>query len=386
MHFKKTIIPLLLILWIVPLAPNTHLQPPPSTHAQNDRLSIVVTTTIIADVVQNVAGDAADVTSLMQAGQDPHTYQPSGNDIILLDDADLVFINGANYEEGLIGVIEEATNNNIVEISACVEILAFGEHDHDEESEGHEHDEEMAESNSHFAEICETYHAELEGMMTTDEHQHEEEQDEDHTHREETLGSLHNLDCGDRHESEEEHTHDDGGCDPHTWGDIHNVMLWTLLARDTLSELDPANAEIYAANAATYLEALHELDDELKELVVIIPVENRLLITNHDSFSYLAHSYDFQVIGTVIPSSTTAAEPSAADVIALIEIIEDSGVSAIFTENVVSDDVAQQIAEETGANVYQLYSETLTDENGDAPTYIDFMRYNIATIVDALAQ
>lgn len=385
MRFKKTIILLLLILWIVPLAPNMHLQSPTSTHAQNDRLSIVVTTTIIADVVQNVAGDAADVTSLMQAGQDPHTYQPNGNDIILLDDADLVFINGANYEEGLIGIIEEAANNNIVEISACVEILAFGGHDHDEE--GEDHNEEMATTDSHFAEICEAHHAELEGMMDADEH---EDEGEDEEHAEHSLGSLYALECGEGHEhdkdEDEEHHHEEGGCDPHTWGDIHNAMLWTLLARDTLSEFDPANAEIYAANAATYLEALHELDDELKELVATIPVENRLLITNHDSFSYLAHSYDFQVIGTVIPASTTAAEPSAADVVALIEIIEDSGVSAIFTENVVSDDVAQQIAEETGASVYQLYSETLTDENGDAPTYIDFMRYNIATIVDALAQ
>jgi ABC-type Zn uptake system ZnuABC Zn-binding protein ZnuA len=380
MLFRKFTIILIGLIWITSSSVTIDNPHPRPANAQDNRLSIVATTTIIADVLQNVAGDTADVSSLMQAGQDPHTYQPTGNDIILLDDADLIFVNGANYEEGLLSVLEEAANSNIIEISTCVEILAFGGHDHDAADEEHEHDEEMTASDSHFAEICEAHHSELEGMMGVEEH------DEHHEHTEETLGMLYALDCGEVHEHEDEEHHQEGSCDPHTWGDIHNVMLWTLLARDTLSELDPSNADIYAANATAYLQSLHELNEELEALVETVPVENRLLVTNHDSFSYLAYSYGFEVIGTVIPAATTAAEPSASDVVDLIEVIEDSGVTAIFTENVVGNDVARQLADETGANIYQLYSEALTGTDGDAPTYIDFMRYNLTTIVTALSQ
>lgn len=379
MALRKFAIILIGAVWLVSFRTTAVNSPMPAT-AQSNHLSIVATTTIIADVLQNVAGDAANVSSLMQFGQDPHTYQPSGNDIILLDDADLVFINGANYEEGLIAVIEEAAGDNIVEISTCVEILAFGGHDHDGENteadDDHEHDDEMVNADSPLAAICEAHHTELDGIMGTEEH------DDNREHPEHTLGPLYAISCGDVHEDD----HAASSCDPHTWGDIHNVMLWTLLARDTLSELDPSNADIFAANTNAYLEVLYELDEELEALVETVPVENRLLITNHDSFSYLAHSYGFEVIGTVIPATTTAAEPSAADVVALIEVIEDSGVRAIFTENVVSDGVARQIAEETGANIHQLYSEALTTADDNAPTYIDFMRHNVTTIVQALTE
>lgn len=343
-------------------------------HAQN-RLSVVASTTIIADVVQHVAGDRADVISLMGFGQDPHTFEPSGEDVALLDEADVVFINGAGFEAGLLPLIEEAVDHeDLFEISLCVEILPFGEEiEHAHEGE---HSEHIAIADSDAATLCAEHDSEL-GI----EEAHEEGNDHEH----EAHGRLYQVECGLHvHEDEGEEHVEAGSCDPHVWASVPNVMYWTLLARDVLSTADPDNAETYTANATSYLEQLRTTDAELRQMIESLPAEKRILVTNHDSLSYLAHEYGFQVIGTVIPSATTAAEPSARDIAGLLEVISDYGVLALFSENIVSDSLAAQIANETGAGIYMLYTDSLTDAEGEAPTYIDLIRYNISTIVAGL--
>ncbi len=110
----------------------------------------------------------------------------------------------------------------------------------------------------------------------------------------------------------------------------------------------------------------------------------RVLITNHDAFGYFAARYDFEVAVTIIPSGSTLAEPSAADVAAVIDLIGEEGVPSIFSETTVSDDLAQQIADETGAEVHVLYSGSLSEADGPASTYVDYIRYNVTTIAEAL--
>ncbi len=362
---------------------------PPSDYgqAQDSRLLVVTSTIIIADVVQNVAGDAAGVVSLMGVGQDPHTFEPSGADVALLDEADIVFINGAEFEEGLLPVLEEAAGDKLHVISDCVPILplefALGHghgHGHDEEDEDEAHPEEPDNDTDQEAMVtwCMTHHADLVDLVGDD----DEADEGDEAHHEEHLGLLYQLDC---HAIAAE-GEDAASCDPHVWNDPRNVMMWTMLARDLLSELDPANSETYAANAGEYLEQLAALDGELAAMFDAIPVEQRIIVTNHGAFGYLAHRYDLEIVGTVIPSGGTAAEPSPNDVVALIETIEDYGVTAIFTEDTVSDTLAGQIADETGVQVLRLYTGSLTDVGGDAPTYIDYMRYNVTTIVEGLTR
>jgi ABC-type Zn uptake system ZnuABC Zn-binding protein ZnuA len=343
--------------------------------AQDDELTIVTSTTILADVVQNVAGDAAAVTSLVPLDADPHSFEPTPREVVTLAEADVVFTNGALFEEGLLETIENADADiNIVRASTCVHILPFGGHDHDEEGEEHhdedeEHHDEEGEAAHMMEDLCAQHHTEL-----GEEHEHE------------GLGMLHQLDCGDGHAHEEdgeEHEHEEGSCDPHVWTDPHNVMLWTLLIRDTLIELDPANAETYTQNAASYLAELEALETELDALVATLPEDNRLLITNHDAFGYLAHRYSFDVIGVIIPGGSTVAEPSAREIATLIDTVNEAGVNAIFAESTVNDDIAQQIADETGAEVYILYSGSLS-EGEPAGTYLDYMRYNIMTLVEGL--
>ncbi len=344
-----------------------------STRAQENRLSIIGSTTMIADVVGRVAGDAADVTSLMGYGVDPHAYEPSAQDIVTLDEADLVFINGANFEEGLISVLEEAATTNLVTISDCVAILPF-------EAPPTETIHEDTTEPSTIAELCHSHFTALEALSIKVEQGHDEGT--------QSLGLLYEIGCNPDHEQVdgEDHEHEAGGCDPHLWTDIHNVMLWTLMARDVLSEADPANAAIYAANADTYLAELVALDAEVAGLLASVPEENRVLITNHETLGYLAARYGYEVVGSVIPGGGTSNEPSAEDVAALIEAVLDYGVPAIFSENTVSTSLAQRIADETGASVYQLYSDSLTNADGPAHTYIDYMRVNATTIMTALSQ
>jgi ABC-type Zn uptake system ZnuABC Zn-binding protein ZnuA len=163
-----------------------------------------------------------------------------------------------------------------------------------------------------------------------------------------------------------------------------NVMLWTLTIRDTLTQLDPANSETYTQNAAAYIDQLTQLHSEIQSLAETIPPENRVLVTNHDSLGYFAAQYGFTIVGVVIPGGSTVSEPSAQDIVRLIQTIESEHVRAIFAETTINPAVAQQVADESGAVLYTLYSGSLSDEDGPASTYLDYMRTNTRTIVDGL--
>jgi ABC-type Zn uptake system ZnuABC Zn-binding protein ZnuA len=367
--------------------------PSAPARAQIERSSVIGSTTLIADVVQQVAGKAANVSSLMAYGVDPHSYEPSAQDIVALDEADLIFVNGAGFEEGLLPVLEEAAGDKLVMISLCAPILPFGmvEEEHGEEEHAEEGHHPEGDANlSATAALCEQHIAELTVAGVTLDYEHEHAEGEaEHDHAE-ALGPLYKLDCGIGHEGEKvedgEHADEHGSCDPHLWTDARNVMLWTLMARDALSQADPANAETYRANAKAYLEQLQRMDAEVGALLQSIPEAQRVLVTNHETLGYLAARYGFRIVGTVIPGGSTANEPSAQDIAALIETIKDNNVRTIFSENTVSDALAQQLADETGAIVYKLYSDSLTDADGEAHTYLDYMRFNAATIVQGLTR
>ena len=129
-----------------------------------------------------------------------------------------------------------------------------------------------------------------------------------------------------------------------------NEMAYQLAAQD------PANASVYAANAASYGEQLDELHAWIQEHVKQVPPERRLLVTSHDSLGYLAAAYGFEVVGLIIPSLAPDVEPSAEHLAELIDVVRDNNVPAVFGETTVSDKLAQAVARETGAEVVQLYS------------------------------
>jgi ABC-type Zn uptake system ZnuABC Zn-binding protein ZnuA len=181
-----------------------------------------------------------------------------------------------------------------------------------------------------------------------------------------------------------EHAHSHEG-DPHFWLDPNQVMMYVENIRAGLSQADPAGAETYAKNAETYLAELKTLDGWMREQVEQIPAERRILVTDHDTLGYFADQYGFSVIGAIIPSFSTGASPSAQELAQLIDQIKTTGAPAIFLDVATNPKLAEQIASETGVKVVaDLYTHSVTEASGPAPSYVEMMRQNTTKIVDAL--
>jgi len=177
---------------------------------------------------------------------------------------------------------------------------------------------------------------------------------------------------------------EDQGADPHVWMDPNNVMHWADRIEQTLSEKDPANAATYQANAQAYRQSLKELDGWIQQQVAQVPQKDRKIVSDHLVFGYFAKQYGFEQVGTVIPSTSTLAQPSAQELAALEDTIRKLGVKAIFVESTVNPALSQRIADDTQTKLVSINSETLSDPQGPAATYLDFMRTNVSTIVQAL--
>lgn len=308
--------------------------------ADPDGLEIVVTTTILGDLVGSLVGEGATVEVLMPAGADPHAFQVSPQQAQAMRDADLVVVNGLGLEEGMLDAIEaaEADGTPVFEATSAIDPIPFGEagHEHEDEEDGHEeegHDDE-----------------------------HEDE----------------------GHEDEEGDGHDHDGDDPHFWLDPARAADAMTGLADELTELDRGGE--WTARAEEFTAELDDLSAEVAEILSVIPDEDRVMVTNHEAFGYFADAYDMTVVGTVIPGGDTLAEPSAADLEEIVEAITDNDVHAIFAETTSAPRLAEVVAAEVGQDVViaELYSDSLSDADGPAATYADFMRYNATTIADAL--
>lgn len=177
-------------------------------------------------------------------------------------------------------------------------------------------------------------------------------------------------------------THSAG--DPHVWMDPNNVMVWVNNIEKALAEIDPQGANIYQTNADIYLQQLSALDGWIKTQVNAIPLDNRKLITDHQSLGYFAKRYGFDLAGFIIPSVSTDASVSAADLAAVEKEIKDSGIRTIFVEKNSNESVAAQITADTGTTYATIYTGSLGDEKSSAATYLDFMRYDVTAIIEGL--
>jgi ABC-type Zn uptake system ZnuABC Zn-binding protein ZnuA len=307
-------------IWIVP------------SHAQNASLSVVTTTTIIADIARNVGGDLVIVTSLVPPDADSHAFEPRPSDIVRLTDADIVLANGLGLETFLGDLLATADITPVI-VTEAIAARGF------ESATGETADNTCVP---------------------------DESADEAH--------------------EEDEHRH--GECDPHVWGNPIHVMTMVDNIAAAFAEADPENAEIYHANAENYQMALADLDMEIEKILSVIPEDRRLLVTNHEFLGYFADHYDFTIIGTVIPGVSTLAEPNPRELAALGDQIKEAGVPAIFVEVTNTSRLSDILAAEGGdaVQVVTLYSESLSADDGPAPTYIDYMLYNAHAIADALAR
>jgi zinc/manganese transport system substrate-binding protein len=172
--------------------------------------------------------------------------------------------------------------------------------------------------------------------------------------------------------------------DPHAWQSVANAKIYVANIRDALRGADPADAAIFAANTDAYLAKLDALDREVREAIAQIPEQRRKVISTHDAFGYFAAAYGIEFIAPL--GVSTESEASARDIAGIITQIKAQKIPAVFLENISDPRLIQRIAGETGARVGgTLYSDSLTDEKGAAPTYIELVRHNIKALTSALA-
>lgn len=295
--------------------------------------SVIASTTFLADIAQRVAGDRLTVSSLLPVGTDPHSYQPTPQDVAKIADSKLLILNGVEYENFIESLLENAGGDRQI-ITASDGIKPH--HMEERKHEGEDHDGE--------------------------EYEGEEHADED--------------------ETGEGHEHEAG--DPHMWLDPNLVITYVENIREGLTHFDPDGAAIFQSNADAYVAELKTLDSWITQQVSQIPVEKRLLVTNHEALGYFAERYEFSITGTLIESFSTDASPSAGQMANLIDQIRSNGAPAIFLDSSDNESLARQIADETGVRVVTgLHLESLTD-GAPASTYIDMMKYNVTLIVESL--
>jgi len=172
--------------------------------------------------------------------------------------------------------------------------------------------------------------------------------------------------------------------DPHAWQSVANAEKYVANIRDALITADPPDAEFFRQNAQTYLAKLDALDGEVRQAVDQIPQGRRKVISTHDAFGYFAARYGIEFIAPI--GVSTEAEPSARDVARIVAQVKAEHIPAVFLERIGDPRLMRRISAETGARVGgTLYSDSLSDEKGDSPTYIDMVRHNIRTLTSALA-
>ena len=304
-------------------------------------INVVATTPMIGEFVSQVAGDNINLTVLMPPEADPHTYEPAPQDAGKIADADLVFYTGLMYEPApLIELLENSVcgSEALAEVGDSVFPIEFkesGHDDHDDHGEkGHDdHDEEGHDD-------------------------HDEEGHDDH----------------------EGHGH--GAYDPHFWFDPNRVAYAAEFIESKLIEFDPSNTADYEAAGDSYTAELNSLTGQVSQLIASIPSQNRKLITTHESLGYLEAKFGLEVLSTIIPNLDSSNEISPAQLVGVIDVIEDNNVKVIFIEAEAPSVYAETIVAETGIRAVEgLWVETLKP----GQTYPEFLIAAVELIVENLS-
>jgi zinc/manganese transport system substrate-binding protein len=194
------------------------------------------------------------------------------------------------------------------------------------------------------------------------------------------------IELGAGSHSEESHSDDEdqGTLDPHFWFDMNRMATAAELIGAKLATA--TGDEAYTTCAQATAMQIRAAEGEVRALLESVPADKRILVTDHEALGYLADVYGYEVAGTVIPAGTTLAEPSSADLAALVATIQTEGITAIFSNTSSPTALADAVAAESGTDitVIPLYVESLGEPGSPAATYIDMMRANAQLIADGL--
>ncbi|WP_273754580.1 MULTISPECIES: metal ABC transporter solute-binding protein, Zn/Mn family [unclassified Bartonella] len=284
---------------------------PASAH---NKIKVVVSFSILADLVKNVGGNNISMTTFVGPNANSHTYEPTPHDAQALRNAQIIFINGLHLE-GFIDrlITASGTRALLVEVSANIPPLEMKNQEHDA------------------------------------------------------------------------HHHHHSVIDPHAWQTIPNAEIYVKNIAVAFCKVDPQSCTRYNKNAETYIKKLKTVQDALKIKIDTIPKDKRVIITSHDAFGYFAKEYGFTILAP--QSASTETEATAADVAKIIKQIKANKAAALFVENISNPRLIKQISKETGLKIGgTLYSDALSNENGPAATYLDMMKHNVNTIIDAITK
>ncbi|MEO1432895.1 MAG: zinc ABC transporter substrate-binding protein [Cyanobacteria bacterium J06633_8] len=296
---------------------------------------VVATTSVICDLTKQVAAQTVNLKCLVDAGQDPHTYQPKPDDRKAIEQASLVLYGGYDFEPGIIKIVQASSNEApkvaVHEVAVPKPILGE-EHDH-----GHSG--------------------------------HKEEKHDDHDHD---------------HKKEEKHS-EEKAPDPHVWHNPQNGVQMVEAIRSNLEKVAPDNAQLYATNAEKVTGEIKEIDSWIKKNVATIPANQRKLVTTHDALSYYTQAYNIDYEGA-IESFSTEAQPTAARIGELSKEIKQENVPTIFAESTNNPKLIERVAKEANVKVSQekLYADGLGEQGTDAETYQKMLIANTKAIVDGL--
>lgn len=272
-----------------------------------EKFKVITTFTVIADMAQNVAGDAAIVESITKPGAEIHGYQPTPRDILKAQDADLILWNGMNLELWFEQFFRNLKDIPSVTLSDGVEPMSISQ-----------------------------------GPYT-------------------------------------------GKPNPHAWMSLESALIYVDNIRDGLVKYDPENAQTYKANAQAYKTQISQAIAPLKETILAIPEDERWLVSSEGAFSYLAR--DFQMKELYLWPINADQQGTPQQVKNVIDKVRENNIKVVFSESTVPDAPAKQIVRETNA-LYGgiLYVDSLSEPDGEVPTYLDLLKVTSQTIANGLSR
>lgn len=277
----------------------------------SEAIQVVTTFSILADMINEVAGGLADIYTIVPIGNDPHEHEVLPADLLAVYNSDIIFYHGLNLETGYYGWfanLMQAVDRdlNYVAVTEGIEPIYL------------------------TTEGLENYH------------------------------------------------------DPHAWLDISNGIIYIQNIARLLSEISPENAATFESNADAYISRLYALHNEWLGAFDDIPYGQRLLITAEGAFRYFGYAYNVRTAH--IWEINAHEEGTPEQMLALINIVNTSDVISLFTESSIDAQYIEQISAETGIPIFaMLYTDSLSEPEGQAGTYYDMMRFNLETIYAGLS-
>ena len=333
------------------------------------KLKVVTTLFPYYDFARQIAGDVADLSMVIPAGQDSHSFEPTPADIRLIQNADLLICNGGTMEQWVTQVLGslDAPDLKVITMMDYVDVvqeeIVEGMEDSGDDH-GHDH----------------AHHDEEDGDHA--DHDHDTEDHADHDHDTEDHAD-HDHDMEDHDHADDDHAYEIE-YDEHIWTSPVNAMKITQVIADTLEEMDPADAAVFQANEADYLGKLKNLNQEFRDVVDGADLD-LLVMADKFPLRYFADTYGLRYRAAFSGCSSDT-EPSAKTIAYLIDKVREEQIPAVYYLELSSHRVAEIISEETGAKPLLFHSchNVTRREFESGVTYLQLMEQNVVNLREGL--